>query len=69
MARLVGLPEWHVLCNEIIRRDPGVRIGQFVWNKYGVNGIDGKGWPELFYADNSTAIDILEEYRGCGQGG
>lgn len=71
MARLVGLPEWHVLLAEINSRDAngGERIGQFVWNRYGQRGIDGEGWPEFFYADDAKAIDMLEAYRGYGQGG
>lgn len=66
MARLVGLPEWPVLLAEINGRDTRLRIGQFVWNKYGQRGIDGAGWPEFFYADDAKAIDMLEEYRGYG---
>ena len=66
MARLVGLPEWPVLLAEINSRDKGIRIGQFVWNKYGQHGIDGEGWPEFFYAGDEKAIDMLEAYRGYG---
>lgn len=62
MARLIGLPEFGVLMNQASRRDSGVRIGQFVWNTYGQYGIDGKGWPELFYADDKKAIEIIKNY-------
>lgn len=62
MARLVGLPDFHSLKKHINSRDTTIRIGQFVWNNYGQRGIDGKGWPELFYADDAKAIEILEKY-------
>lgn len=68
MARLVGLPEWHVLFQEINARDKNLRIGQFIWNKYGERGIYGEGWPAFFYADDAKAIDMLEEYHGYGNG-
>ena len=68
MARLIGIPEWSKLISEINERDKSIRIGQFVWNKYGQRGIDGAGWPEFFYADDAKAIDMLEAYMGYGRG-
>lgn len=68
MARLIGLPEWSKLISEINSRDKGIRIGQFVWNKYGQRGIDGAGWPEFFYAEDAKAIDMLEAYMGYSHG-
>lgn len=62
MARLVGLPTLDVLKQEIAQRPAGIRIGQYVWNKYGHRGIDGEGWPELFYADDDRAITLLSSY-------
>lgn len=62
MARLVGLPEYNVLLAEINGRDKNLRIGQFVWNAYGQRGVDGIGWPEFFYADDETAMNMLERY-------
>ena len=67
MARLVGLPDWHTIREEISGRESGVRVGQFVWNKYGQIGIDGEGWPEFFYADDAKALDMLANYYGYGQ--
>lgn len=67
MARLVGLPDWHTIRGEISGRESGVRVGQFVWNKYGQTGIDGEGWPEFFYADDAKALDMLANYYGYGQ--
>lgn len=68
MARLIGIPEWSKLISEINERDKSIRIGQFVWNKYGQRGIDGAGWPEFFYADDAKAIDMLVAYMGYGRG-
>lgn len=36
-----------------------LRFGQWVYNKYSTE--DDKPWPELFYADDRKAIEILLE--------
>ncbi|UFK09576.1 hypothetical protein [Xanthomonas phage DES1] len=61
MARLVRLPLYHILIEEINARDCSKcqRIGQYLWNKYGQRGINNQGWPELFYADDKKALDIV----------
>lgn len=64
MARLVKLPTWEQLMKEVDSRDKNLRIGQFVWNEYGQTGIDGNTLNRLFYAPDSTAIQILREYYG-----
>ena len=64
MARLVGLPEWQVLQTEIASRPKQLRIGQYVWNKYGQSGIDGNTLQDLFYADDEKSIQLLRSYYG-----
>lgn len=67
MARLVGLPD---SVEELVHRYksapeyPQARLGQWAWNTYGVVGVDGAGWPELFYADNEKALAIIRNYYG-----
>lgn len=64
MARLIGLPAYEELIRQakIDKELGGQRIGQFVWNRYGIDGVDGKGWPELFYADDEKAIKMIQQY-------
>lgn len=64
MARLIGLPAYDELMRQakIEKELSGQRIGQFVWNRYGLRGIDGNGWPELFYADDEKAIKIIQNH-------
>lgn len=53
---------------------PHLRFGQWVWNTYGLRsmrreyqvteGANGwlSSWPELFYADENTALSLLCKY-------
>lgn len=33
------------------RNEEGIRFGQHIWNKYGVQG---ETWPEVFYAETTS---------------
>lgn len=55
--RLVGLPEYLWQLQQEWQQSEygqrvGVRFGQYVWNAYGQYGVDGSGWPELFYVES-----------------
>ena len=64
--RLIGLPDsLEQLVNRWKTSPTGgsiQRLGQWTWNNYGQHGIDNKGWPELFYSDNETALAMLSAY-------
>lgn len=63
MARLINLPD---TVGELFRNyqnsphSEHERFGQWVVNSHGLPR--GEGWPELYYADQSTAMKILVEY-------
>lgn len=61
MARLVGLPERiDQLIVKYQQNHAGQRLGQYVWNKYGVAGVDGKTDSELFYATYQDALNLIK---------
>ena len=70
MARLVGLPD---TLDQLMRHwenSPSgktiQRFGQWVWNNYGVHGVDGKALEKdgvsLFHASHEQAVEIMREY-------
>ena len=68
MSRLVDLPntlgELFLAYELRSEKEESLRLGQWVWNNYGIRGVDGKAWPELYYADDDKAIEILKLYYG-----
>lgn len=65
--RLVNLPDSNNLVVNLYKCDVNcsfLRLGQFVWNNWGQVGVDGKGWPELFYEeDEGKVLQMLDKYR------
>lgn len=65
MARLINLPDTLEQLYHNFHFGPcgnAQRFGQWVWNNHGQAGIDGNGWPELFYAELGEAMKILTDY-------
>jgi len=67
MARLVGLPDTlGQLMQAWAANSQHQRFGQWVWNNYGVHGVDGKALEKdgvpLFHASHEQAVEIMREY-------
>lgn len=67
MVKLVGLPDTlGQLVFAWAMEAPQQRFGKWVWNKYGVPGVDGKSLEKdgvsLFHASHEQAVEIMREY-------